>query len=480
MDKSCSLSESSPDTGYQGSDEASPSYEAKLHSTGSKITVECEKVIKKYAKVSSSFDKMSEASPDTGYQGSDEATPSHEAKLLSTGSKITVESEKVIKKYAKVAPSFDKVYNYDTPDVNVLKQRKAPLMRKKLYDAPNTSLGEFGKLFDNLQKRPNQTMGVLIVGMIFFAAIITICMIGNLVDKDEYSAQAVWKNGTWYPSTTRGRRNGKYGSIEYAHYKRLQQNPKDLQVQDENGKILGGKQASIQFAYDIKNKGDDLDMNTAGDAKSDQDVEKLSNVNQIAEKRKVNESPVIDDEDDFYDSLQLLDDLKRMGDLLKQESSDSKPEIGSKESLNKNIKSGVAEETLKKLRALASFGTTKLQPLDLDYDNSKRSIPDPAKETDVVPVPEVGRKDDVSKKHNKSFKKLFKAYSAKVLRLVDKETSKIHSQNEKIARDEDDPFRFVQVDKKTSKIQNLNENIVRDEDDPFRFARVDKTNKIQT
>merc|ERR1719216_86433 len=110
---------------------------------------------------------LSESSPDTGYQGSDEASPSHEAKL-SNGSTMTVESEKVVKKYAKAATSFDKVYNYDTPDVNVLKQRKAPLMRKKLYDAPNTSYGEFGKLFDNLQKRPNQTMGLLIVGMIFF------------------------------------------------------------------------------------------------------------------------------------------------------------------------------------------------------------------------------------------------------------------------------------------------------------------------
>merc|ERR1712133_144942 len=100
------------------------------------------------------------------------------------------------------------------------------------------------------------------------------------------------------------------------------------------------------------------------------------------------------------------------------------------------------EERLKKLKAFENFATTKLRPLDLGLDdqdpierNSVKGLESESKtasfkgEENMVNVEKVqsenageNRDNIVSnkKKRNKSFNKLYNAYSAKILRLIEK------------------------------------------------------------
>merc|ERR1712126_595535 len=270
---------------------------------------------------------------------------------------------------------------------------------------------------------------------------------------------------TWSPSTLKGRQNGKYASMEYAH--EMRSNREEFKVVDEDGNLLGGKKASIAFAFDSRKK---KEQNSDGKADSiaNGSVEKelvskenLSNLHKVTE-----EEP--SDEEDYYEAMQLLDDLKRMGDLLKQKSSDSestKPD----NSLDMNDVNNIAEEErLKKLKAFENFATTKLRPLDLGLDdqdpierNSVKVIESESKtasfqgEENTVNVENIqsenageNRDNIVSnkKKRNKSFNKLYNAYSAKILRLIEKKKNRFQSkvQNQKSSsNEEEDPFRFV-------------------------------------
>ena len=51
---------------------------------------------------------------------------------------------------------------------------------------------------------------------------------------------------------TQRNRNGKYDSIQYGHEKHMENLQIPHPILDENGVALGGKKASIQFAYNMR------------------------------------------------------------------------------------------------------------------------------------------------------------------------------------------------------------------------------------
>jgi len=226
------------------------------------------------------------------------------------------------------------------------------------------------------------------------------------------------------------------------------------------------KKASIAYAFDSRKKKaqhSDGQVDSTANGSVEKELERKENLSnlQVTEEES-------SDEEDYYEAMQLLDDLKRMGDLLKQKSSDSestKPD----NSLDMNDVNNIAEEErLKKLKAFENFATTKLRPLDLGLDdqdpierNSVKGLESESKtasfkgEENMVNVENVqsenageNRDNIVSnkKKRNKSFNKLYNAYSAKILRLIEKKKNRFQSkvQNQKSSsNEEEDPFRFV-------------------------------------
>jgi len=184
---------------------------------------------------------------------------------------------------------------------------------------------------------------------------------------------------------------------------------------------------------------------------------------------KESEEEPNDDEEDYYEAMQLLDDLKRMGDLLQQKSTDSEMLQKNSNVDTKELSGKANEERLRKLKAFENFSTTKLRPLDLGLDNSETISPnEKTSETEdmavlakdslegienvekELPSEIAGLKPDIGvpskRKRNKSFNKLYNAYSAKVLRLMEKKKNKLQSrtQNQKRSTtEEEDPFRFV-------------------------------------
>merc|ERR1712150_31446 len=415
-------------------------------------------------------------SPDTGYQSEEKYTP----EIISSSEKATKLNLESTEEF--VTPKFRNSYDYNTFDSNVLKKRKRNMKSQRLFNATDSPDSITSKLLEDLTKKPNQTMGILLVVIIIASAFFTICRL-NAIQLDRLSAGEGFndqlKDRSWKPSTIEGARNGKYASIEYAHEKRSKD---QLRIVDENGNLLGGKKASIQFAYDLnKQKAEQASEIKSNKEMSDQVAEnkKISETEKRAQKGEALDSGnAIDDyEEDFYDSLQLLDDLKKMGDLLKE---------NSVESVEKNIQASLSEGKLKTLRPFGHFSSSKLRPLELDYEKSRNSIvSEPKKDENAnednvkkAPVVNEGSLDsdamkiegkegaesmpesiqsrpilqkephelNSAKKRNKSFNKLYKAYSEKILRLIEKKKAKKiqkSTSNGKSIDDEEDPFRFV-------------------------------------
>lgn len=307
-------------------------------------------------------------SPDTGYQSEIKSSP---GSFSDDGSnKISIGSEEF------PTPVWSKPYDNSSPDTDSLKTRKRIGTPQRLFndlDSDNFA----AKVLEDLKKRPNQTMGIVVLAIIIFATFITVYRLnsiqrGHLLKNDLEELQGKF----WTPSTNKGAQNGKYASIEYAHEKKLKQD--EFKIVDEYGNPLGGKKAAIQFAYDMKRteleKSNDRIENKASIMLNDNNIpieKEVSNYN--AESNSSDE--ISDNEEDFYDALQLLDDLKQMGDLLKQKSFESKEpqlENGSVEAAK--LKTTVEEEKLKKLRSFKSFATTKLRPLDLEKTSNPLTI----------------------------------------------------------------------------------------------------------
>ena len=80
----------------------------------------------------------------------------------------------------------------------------------------------------------NDLIPIIVMITTLASAIFTVFMLTNSLNK-------VQRN-----------RNGKYDSIQYGHEKHMENLQIPHPILDENGVALGGKKASIQFAYNMR------------------------------------------------------------------------------------------------------------------------------------------------------------------------------------------------------------------------------------
>ena len=78
----------------------------------------------------------------------------------------------------------------------------------------------------------NNLLPIIVMIITLGSAVFTVCMLTKALNKNH--------------------RNGKYDSIQYGHEKHMENLQIPHPILDENGVALGGKKASIQFAYNMR------------------------------------------------------------------------------------------------------------------------------------------------------------------------------------------------------------------------------------
>eukprot|EP00095_Tigriopus_kingsejongensis_P012637 maker-scaffold1516_size37830-snap-gene-0.9 protein:Tk12637 transcript:maker-scaffold1516_size37830-snap-gene-0.9-mRNA-1 annotation:"dna mismatch repair protein" len=255
------------------------------------------------------------------------------------------------------------------------------------YDALDTSWDELKRHWKRNQIRFDTPMvfptwreaaPALVVLAILASACFTVVVVQNAVRRASDSGLRTMEWG------------GKYESIEYAHRRRreaLEQSGRLLpdELKSEEGVVLGGKRASIQYAYDLKGHEAAKEARVEAESRA-QELEDMIEVLSVKED----------------DSPELAQDKK--------------------------------ERLLQKLRDSGHFSTTKVEPLELD-------IPNPTKVkavSDVIiekakPMGPRPRVEDETKRRKKRV-----ASSEQTKRSNPLESFRITDTN----RIEDDPFRF--------------------------------------
>ena len=104
---------------------------------------------------------------------------------------------------------------------------------KKRWKKYNSALYSSGPVRAHSMKL-NDLLPIVVMIITLGSAIFTVCMLTNALNRAERI------------------RNGKYESIKYAHEKELGKLRVPTPIVDENGVVLGGKKASIQFAYNMR------------------------------------------------------------------------------------------------------------------------------------------------------------------------------------------------------------------------------------
>jgi len=183
---------------------------------------------------------------------------------------------------------------------------------KKRWKKYNSALYTSGPVRAHSMKL-NDLLPIVVMIITLGSAIFTVCMLTNALNRAERI------------------RNGKYESIEYAHRTPHIRAP----IVDENGVVLGGKKASIQFAYNMRQQ---LEQ----DQVTSKDHEK-----------KDGESSVLTDEEIINRlTFKVANDVMKIYDGVQKQ-----------ENLDESAKK---ERLLKKMGEFGHFGTSAVQPLDLE------------------------------------------------------------------------------------------------------------------
>jgi len=187
---------------------------------------------------------------------------------------------------------------------------------KKRWKKYNSALYSSGPVRAHSMKL-NDLLPIVVMIITLGSAIFTVCMLTNALNRAERI------------------RNGKYESIEYAHEKKIGKLRVPTPIIDENGVVLGGKKASIQFAYNMRQQ---LEQDQA----PSKDHEK-----------KDGESSVLTDEEIINRlTFKVANDVMKIYDGVQKQ-----------ENLDKSAKK---ERLLKKMGEFGHFGTSAVQPLDLE------------------------------------------------------------------------------------------------------------------
>lgn len=289
---------------------------------------------------------------------------------------------------------------------------------KKRWKKYNSALYTSGPVRSGSMK-VNDLLPIVVMIITLGAALFTVCMLTNALNKAQRN------------------RNGKYDSIQYAH----ESIPETLTIMDENGVPLGGKKAAIQFAYNMRQKREQEEQ--AEQAKSES-LEILS----LTDEEIINRL-----------TLKVANDVMKIYDGVQTEDKEK--------SANKK------ERLLKKIGEFGHFGTSVVQPLDLDQvieekAASKNSL-EKIQEEPAVGEAAVASKNDLE--NNAAEEKPAAASKIQILeksKKVDIVETKADTKPEK--REKRDANGEMSMKQDPFRIDAVNEvAIVRSEDDPFRF-----------
>jgi len=200
---------------------------------------------------------------------------------------------------------------------------------KKRWKKYNSALYSSGPIRTHSMKL-NDILPIVVMVITLGSAIFTVCMLTNALNKAERL------------------RNGKYESIGYAHEKEMEKlRVVETPIIDENGMVLGGKKASIQFAYNMRQK---LEQNKQGLSK-DHEKKDL----ELTDEEIINRL-----------TLKVANDVMKMKvdeDTVKDQEVEN---------------SAKKERLLKKIGEFGHFGTSAVEPLDLDekiVKSADKSLP---------------------------------------------------------------------------------------------------------
>jgi len=203
--------------------------------------------------------------------------------------------------------------------------------------------------------RPNEILPLCLFLVIFGSAVFSIFALNNALNK------SAW-------------RNNKYDSIEFGHLKTLEKEANsDLRssaIVDENGNFLGGKKASIQFAYDMTKTGDPKDtMDNEILPVDNADMKPNFENQKVTQEEEVSPENVPKLNEDVLEKLtiQTVDKVMKLFDEIKIKEK-AKPNEEKRELLRQ------------KLSEFGHFGTSIVKPLELEIEvdaspDSKNLIP---------------------------------------------------------------------------------------------------------
>jgi len=211
----------------------------------------------------------------------------------------------------------------------------------KRYNAPLYH-HNIGNSFKSI--RPNEILPLCLFLVIFGSAIFSIFALNNALNK------SAW-------------RNNKYDSIEFGHLKTVLEKEANVDLRssaivDEDGNFLGGKKASIQFAYDLTNTRDHKDTADHQILSVDNEDIKPNIENQkVVQDEEVSAENFAKENEEVLEKLtiQTVDKVMKLFD-----------EIKIKEKAKQNeVK---RELLLQKLSEFGHFGTSMVKPLELEVE----------------------------------------------------------------------------------------------------------------
>jgi len=287
----------------------------------------------------------------------------------------------------------------------------------------------------------NDILPIVVMIITLGSAIFTVYMLTNALNKANRN------------------RNGKYDSIQYAHGGEIddlifemsfedgtvsEDSIYSMTIVDENGVPLGGKKASIQFAYNLRQKREQAEKVEQG----------KSELEGLSDEEIINRL-----------TLKVANDVMKIYDGAQAD--------------NKGLFDDKKERLLKKIGEFGHFGTSAVEPLDLDKvieekTASKNSLEEIQKEpvkaskndleniaAEVKPV--AASKNQILEKSEKTDIVKPEADKKPVKTKAGKKTVKRNKRDASAAGEismKQNPFRID---------ADLTSAVVRSEDDPFRF-----------
>jgi len=162
--------------------------------------------------------------------------------------------------------------------------------KRRLFESSKKEYAIFGMTF-----KLDEVIPVLVLAFVAISAIVTVTTLTSALRRAH--------------GVTRPAPNGKYQSIQFAYDQLNSAGDDKFQVLDEEGNVLGGKRAAIQFAYDLKEEDSPHPGNDVGQGHFD-NLELLKQIEEMTAK---------DDQQIAVEAAEPLGEIKPHNSLSREE-----------------------------------------------------------------------------------------------------------------------------------------------------------------